>query len=68
MAKALDAPTDIPDCKDADMRKRQNELNERLAAEGVLRRPPDPNRKPRKFSPARIKGKPLSETIIEERR
>ena len=48
--------------------ERQNELNRRLLAEGLLIRIPSGNTGDREFKPINIKGKPLSETIIEERR
>jgi hypothetical protein len=42
---------------------------ERMRAEGVLLPPRRPAlTEPRDFTPIEIKGKPLSETIIEERR
>lgn len=42
---------------------------ERMRAEGVLLPPRGPTpTEPRTFTPIEIKGKPLSETIIEERR
>ena len=46
------------------------EYHRRLLEEGVIDRIPDPNaeRRGRPFKPIRIKGKPVSETIIEDRR
>ncbi len=46
------------------------EYHRRLLEEGIIDRIPDPNgpRRGRRFKPIRIKGKPVSETIIEDRR
>lgn len=43
-------------------------LHARLLAEGLLRRIPPRRAAQRDFEPVPIEGKPLSETIIEERR
>jgi hypothetical protein len=48
--------------------ERQDELHRRLIEEGLLKRIPDRSLRDRNFKPIKIKGKPLSETIIEERR
>ncbi len=50
------------------VQKRQNELNRRLLAEGLLKRIPKGKASGHKFKPIKIKGRPLSETIIEGRR
>ena len=46
------------------------EYHRRLLEAGVIDRIPDPHnaRRGRPFTPIRIKGKPVSETIIEDRR
>lgn len=51
-----------------DLRRRQHELHLSLLAEGRLKRLPDRTLKRRESRPVKITGKPLSETIIEERR
>ncbi len=68
VAKALATSNDHGSNQEGDLRSRQRELNERLVAEGLLRGLPTRDLGPRKFNPVKIKGKPLSETIIEERR
>lgn len=68
VAKALAKSNDQGAKKEGDLRSRQDELNERLVSEGLLRSLPNRNHEPRKFNRVKIKGKPLSETIIEERR
>lgn len=47
---------------------RQAELLRRLQRKGVLRNIPPRRKVKREFRPIQIKGKPISETIIEERR
>lgn len=53
---------------DETVNDRQHKLHLRLIAEGRLQGIPDRNLRDRSFKPIKIKGKPLSETIIEERR
>lgn len=53
---------------DDTIRKRQARLNQRLVVDGLLKRIPDLERRDTDFTPITITGKPLSETIIEERR
>ncbi len=48
--------------------ERQEELLRRLHAKGVIKSIPKREIADRNFEPVSIKGKPLSETIIEERR
>lgn len=50
--------------------EKRDELYRNLEAEGTLRVPANYGKTPasRDFEPVTIKGKPLSETIIEERR
>lgn len=66
LAKAMDiaAETDANE----DLVRRQNELNRELLAEGWIKRLPDRSVKPRQTKRIKIEGKPLSETVIEERR
>ena len=47
-----------------------SECDRRLLEEGLIARIPDPNpaRRDRRFEPIRVDGKPVSETIIEDRR
>jgi predicted DNA-binding antitoxin AbrB/MazE fold protein len=52
-----------------EIKRREAELFRRLEAEGTLIRFPAPaTRPPPDFEPLVIKGEPLSETIIKERR
>lgn len=51
-----------------DLARRRDELNRELLAEGIIKRLPTRRGKIRPFTPIKIEGKPLSETIIEERR
>ncbi len=53
---------------DASIEERQIALIKRLHAEGVIKNIPPRLIEPRDFKPVPIKGKPLSETIIEDRR
>ena len=48
----------------------QAECDRRMLESGLLRSIPRPDdvRKPRAFKPIRLEGKPVSETLIEERR
>lgn len=48
--------------------EKHTELLNRLKAKGMLKRIPPRHNTPRNFQPVPIEGKPLSETIIEERR
>lgn len=48
--------------------QQQAELFKRLKAKGILRSVRKRRATPGDFEPIRIKGKPLSQTIIEERR
>ncbi len=50
------------------VKERQKEFNRRLLNEGMLKRIPTGNTAGLKFKSIKIKGKPLSETVIEERR
>lgn len=52
----------------ADMPERQERFLQHLLDKGMIRRIPPRRNIPRKSRPVCIKGKPLSETIIEERR
>ena len=59
------APQPPPDCR------KQEELARLLLADGVISRIPPPvtgSAPYEEWEPIRIEGKPLSETIIEERR
>ncbi len=49
---------------------RVSEYHRRLLANGVIDRLPDPSaaKKLRPFTPIRVEGKPVSETLIEDRR
>lgn len=68
-AKVVEALTETASLNnEADLRRRQHELHLSLLAEGRLKRLPDRKLKRRESRPVKIKGKPLSETIIEERR
>lgn len=49
-------------------RERQEQFLQHLLNEGLIRRIPPRKNLRRDFRPVPIKGKPLSETIIEERR
>ena len=52
-----------------ELRKREKEFLEQMKAEGrVAELPENPPAPPKKFEPIKIQGKPLSESIIEERR
>ena len=52
-----------------ELRKREKEFLEQMKAEGrVVELPENPPAPPKKFEPIKIQGKPLSETILEERR
>ncbi len=47
------------------------ELDERLLAKGIISRIPPPITDPesfRRYQPIKVKGKPISETLIEDRR
>lgn len=46
----------------------EEEIGRQLAREGLIRMPPWPRRTRNKFKPIDVEGKPISETIIEERR
>jgi len=48
----------------------QEECDRRMLQEGLLRRVPsgDETRQARTFQPIRVEGKPVSQTLIEERR
>lgn len=48
--------------------ERRDELFRRLQAKGMLSEIPNPRATPGDFEPVSIKGRPLSETIIEDRR
>ncbi|MBM4049037.1 MAG: hypothetical protein FJ279_28390 [Planctomycetes bacterium] len=48
--------------------ERRRELYERLEAEGVITVPKTPPEQIREYKPIKVKGKPLSQIIIEERR
>lgn len=50
------------------IRERQDDLHRRLMEEGLLKNIPPRQKKKRTFKPVPIIGKPISETIIEERR
>lgn len=52
----------------ADMPERQERFLQHLLERGMIRRIPPRKNMPRDFHPIPIKGKPLSETIIEDRR
>ena len=52
----------------ADTPERQEQFLRHLLNKGLIRRIPPRKNLPSDFQPIRIKGKPLSETIIEERR
>ena len=52
----------------ADTPERQEQFLRHLLSKGLIRRIPPRKNLPNDFQPIRIKGKPLSETIIEERR
>lgn len=68
-AKVADAMRDAGlSVSEIDLRRRQRELHLHLLAEGRLKSLPDLTLRRREFKPVKIKGKPLSETIIEERR
>jgi hypothetical protein len=51
-----------------DLEEREREFYERLEAEGLLTVPQTPLGQVRQNKPLEVKGKPLSEIIIEERR
>jgi hypothetical protein len=46
----------------------EHEIAKQLAQEGLLRMPSSPSRARTDFHPVKVKGRPLSEIIIEERR
>ncbi len=48
--------------------EKQEQLLQVMLRKGLLKRMPKRQNSPRKSRPVPIKGKPLSETIIEERR
>lgn len=50
------------------IQEKQDVLNQRLLAEGLLKRIPPRSATNSKFKPVKIKGKLLSETIVEDRR
>jgi len=50
------------------IRERQEQVLQIMLQKGMIRRIPPRQNVPRTFRPIPIKGKPLSETIIEERR
>ena len=52
----------------ADLVRRQEELNRELLAEGWIKRLPVKGTKTLRSKRIKIEGKPLSETIIKERR
>ena len=66
LAKAIDNAAASDD--NADLIRRQEELNRELLAEGWIKRLPMKGGKIKRFTPIKIEGKPVSETIIEERR
>lgn len=66
VAEAL-TETDILD-SEADLSRRQHEFHLTLISEGRLKGLPDRTLRRRHSKLIKIKGKPLSETIIEERR
>lgn len=47
--------------------KKRDEFHRRLVAKGMLKEIPPRKNVPRSFEPVPISGKPISETIIEER-
>jgi predicted DNA-binding antitoxin AbrB/MazE fold protein len=52
-----------------ELRKREREFIEEMRAEGrIVQLPEISPAPPTKFEPIKIQGKPLSETILEERR
>ena len=57
-----------PSTSAGDVAERQTELHLQLIKQGVLKSVPDRSLVRRDFKRIKIKGKPLSETIIEERR
>lgn len=68
-AKVADALAKDDSSKPADgIEERQAELHRQWLEQGILKSIPDRFLPKHKFSPIKIKGKPLSETIIEERR
>jgi hypothetical protein len=46
----------------------EDEIEQQLAQEGLIRLPPDNRRRRSEFKPIDVAGKPVSEMIIEERR
>ncbi len=54
---------DVDNCSD----EKRGEFHRRLVAKGILKAVPPRKNLPRTFEPVSISGKPLSETIIEER-
>lgn len=67
----LDTLPQSNETPEEEMRQREDELLRRLHEKGILAKIPLPITDPRPFDdwkPIEIKGKPLSETIIEERR
>lgn len=65
VAEATRVPATLPAKLDAD--ERRIELFKNLKAKGLLRRIPSRSASPGDFEPVSITGKPLSDTIIEDR-
>ena len=54
---------------EVEIKKREAEFRRKMEDEGLIAHFPEPQQPPpANFSPLKIAGKPLSETIIEERR
>ncbi len=51
-----------------DLLRRREELHKEMLAEGWIKRLPTRSGKIERFSPIKLDGKPLSETVIEDRR
>ena len=74
LAPELVTEEPMPPPKDeAEMKERLDLLNRRLLAKGIIKRIPDPPTEEsiaafRAWKPIEIPGKPVSETLIEERR
>jgi hypothetical protein len=66
VAKQLDEKSESDETRS--LVERQEELNRELLAEGIIKSLPARRGKIRRFTPIKVEGKPLSETIIEERR